>query len=243
MQRITRRLVLAILAGLTLSAFAATPALATTVTTEPASNRTTTTAVLNGVIDTGGVATAWQFQWGRTKSYGHGTPLEQIPAGRGTVPVSWKLQNLSPNTTYHFRLVATTGTGTTNYPLNVTFGGDQTFATKTTGRLVLIRTRLPVVHGFVSVQLRCVSGLSCRGRFTINTRAKLSKSKHFATVLCATTTYTIGQHKTKTINARVRGGCLALLRTSPHQTRTAKLTSNPRTGQHAVIRTVILTLG
>jgi hypothetical protein len=222
---------------------AAVPALATTVTTEAASDRTTTTAVLNGVIDTGGVATAWQFQWGKTRSYGRSTPLQQIPAGRGTVSVSGALQDLSPNTTYHFRLVSTTGTGASYYPLNVAFGNDVTFKTNRTGRLLLVGgTHLVVKNSFVSVPLRCQSGLSCQGRFTIGANVKVQHSKKLATVLCATTSFKIGKHGIKTITAKVSSACLALLDKSPHQSHAAKLTSNPRTGQHALIKIVTLAL-
>jgi hypothetical protein len=244
MQRTIRRLGLVIFSGLALSAFTAAPALATTLTTEPTSHRTATTAVLHGVIDTGGAATAWQFQWGRTKSYGHSTQPEQIPAGGGTVSVSSTLQNLKPNTTYHFRLVATTGTGASYYPLNVTFGNDLTFKTNRTGRLLLAGgTRLTVKNGAVSVPLRCRSGLSCQGRFTIGTNVRVKHSKKLATVRCVTAaSYNIAKHGTKTISAKVSGACLALLRGLPNQSHTAKLTSNPRTGQHALIKFVTLVL-
>ena len=221
----------------------AAPALATTVTTEPASNRTSISAILNGAIDTGGEATAWEFQWGTTTMDSQHTPIQQIPAGQGTTAVSWKLTNLRPATVYHFRLVASTGQGTVTYPINAIFGSDLTFTTKSTGRLVLVNTRLTVVKNFVSVPLRCLSGLACVGRLTISTRIRINKIKGFATMLCATPFYRIVKHKRATVIDRVRSGCLALLRTSPHQRLTAKLTSNPRTGQHALIKTVSLALG
>lgn len=243
MQRSIRRLILAILAGGVLSAFTAAPALATTVTTGPATRVTTTTAVLTGAIDTGGQATAWQFQWGKTAAYGHGSTLQTIPAGNGIVSVSSQAARLSPDTKYYFRLVATTGTGTTYYPLNVTFGNGRTFTTKATGKLLLLSGHLVITNGFLFVPLRCSSDLACTGRFTISTRAKLQHSKALATVLCATTFFNIRKHKTATIKVRARGGCLALLRSSPHQSHTAKLTSNPRTGQKALIKTVVLVLG
>jgi len=159
------------------------------------------------------------------------------------VAVSWRVTGLAPNTTYHFRLVATTGAGTYYYPANVTFGSDFTFRTNRTGRLLIVRTHLVVTNGSVSVPLRCRSGLSCKGRFTIGTRAKLAHSNKPVTVRCATGSFNIGSHKTKTVKVRVTRGCLALLSTSPNQTHTAKITSNPRTGQHALIKKVRLTLG
>jgi hypothetical protein len=243
MPGLIRRLALGAAVGMVLFAFVAAPAFATTVTTEPASNRTPTTAVLNGVIDTGGVATAWEFQWGKTVSSERGTPLQQIAAGQGSVSVSWKLTGLAPNTTYHFRVAATTGIGSYYYPLNVAFGQDRTFTTNATGRLLLLRTRLVIRNNFLFLPLRCLSGLSCVGRFTISARAKLKNGKRVSTIVCATGPFNIGKHKSKASKFRVRGGCLALLRSSPNHSHTAKLTSNARTGQHAVIRTVILVLG
>ena len=243
MHRTIRRLTLGAASGTLLLALTSSPALATTVTTQPASNLTTTTAVVNGVIDTGGVATAWQFQWGKTTVYGTGTPLQQIPEGSGTVSVSLKLTGLAPNTTYHFRLVTTTGTGNQSYPLTPTFGNGQMFTTNATGRLVLLQVRLVIVNNLLTAPLRCVSGLSCAGRFTINAQAKLRKTGASATILCATTSFKIGPHKAATPRASVRHGCLALLASSPRHTHTAKLTSNPRTGQLALIRTVNLVLG
>ena len=243
MQRTIRRLALGAASGTLLFALAACPAMATTVTTEPATNRTTTAALLNGVIDTGGQATAWQFQWGTTTAYGKGTPLQQIPGGGGIVPVSWQLTDLAPNTTYHFRLVTTTGSGSQTYPLIPTFGNDETFTTNATGRLLLLQTRLAIVNNFLSVRLRCLSGIACAGRFTISTRARLHNSKELATVLCATTIFRAGPRQLTSTRVRVRGGCLALLHSSPHQSHTATLTSNPRTGQHALIRTVSLVIG
>jgi hypothetical protein len=238
-----RRIASGAILGTLLLAATAAPALATSVTTQPASNRTTSSALLNGVIDTGGVATAWQFQWGKTTVYNHGTPVQQIPAGMGTVPVSFELTELAPNTTYHYRLVATTGVGSAYYPLTVTFGNDVTFTTKATGRLELVRRRLVVTNNSLSVPLRCVSDLRCHGRFTISTLGRIEHTRAFANVLCATTFFAVRAHKTGTVSVRVRNGCLSLLRSSRSHSVIGKLTSNPRTGQKALITKVTLVLG
>lgn len=244
MQRTVSRLAVAIVSGLALFVLSAAPALATTVTTEPASNRTTTSAVVHGLIDTGGEPTAWEFQWGRTTLYGQHTPLQQIPGGQGTVSVSATLTHLAPDTTYHFRLVATTGQGSVAYPLNVAFGNDVTFTTKATGTLLLLHSRLVITNKFVSVALRCLSGRSCTSPLTISTRPRLQNGKPSTNVLCATTFFTIGAHRTGTVRARVRNGCLALLRRSPQQSRHANLTSHPLTGQKGpMAKVVVLVLG
>ncbi len=243
MQRTIGRLGLGIVLGLAFFAVSAAPALAATVTTEPATQVRTTSATLNGVIDTGGVATVWQFQWGTTTKYGRSTPLQQIPAGNGTAPVAWPVNNLIPNTTYHFRLVASTGSGATYYPLTPVFGRDMRFKTTATGRLVLLSHRLIVTNNFLSVPLLCMSGLQCHGRFTISAAGRIQGTHELANVLCATTFFTIPAHRKGNVRVRVRRGCLALLNNSPSHSVLAKLTSNPRTGQKALITIVSLALG
>jgi len=245
MQRTIRRLALSTFAGLALSALAAAPAMATSVITEHASSVKATSAFLHGVIDTGGVATTWQFQYGKTTAYSSGTPVKTIPAGQGNVPVSWEVTHLSPNTVYHFRLVATTSSGNTAYPVAVTRGRDLTFRTKTTGRLLLDATRLFVTNGVVSVPFTCDSSVACKSRFSITTRTRIAKGKKLATIDCAVTkpAFTIAKHKQKTVSAQVRPACMTLLDKSRDRRIIAKLTSNPSaTGQKAVIRTVILIL-
>jgi hypothetical protein len=172
---------------------------------------------------------------------GHASSAD--PGREGSVPVSWTLTHLQPNTTYHFRLVATTGSGSTYYPLIPTFGRDLTFTTNATGRLLLVQNRLVIRKDFLTVRLRCLSGLPCIGRVTISTRARIANRRKFGTVLCATHFHNVKKQQTKGITIRVRGACLALLLHSPHHRHLAKLSSNPQTGQHAVIKTVVLVLG
>jgi hypothetical protein len=220
------------------SAQAATSASSVTVITEHASDVTASTAVLHGVIDTGGVKTEWQFQFGRTISYNRGTPIKTIPAGSKTVPVSFPIEHLDPSTTYHFRLVAITSTSSGPHR---TTGRDETFTTKSAGRLLLHQTRLSVRNGQVSVPFTCASTLSCEGRFRIGTRAKLGKT--VASVLCATGSYAIPADGRQTVRTRVRRACLVLLHSSKHRRLIATLSSHPSSGQHELIRTVVVVLG
>jgi hypothetical protein len=59
-------------------------------------------------IQTHGLPTGWQFEWGRTKRYGHTTekPEERAYDGKFPVEVEGLLEPLSPKTTYHFRVIA-----------------------------------------------------------------------------------------------------------------------------------------
>lgn len=212
---------------------------AITVTTQPASDVTVSSAALHGLIGTGGTATTWQFQYGKTTSYGSGTPVQTIPAGKGAVSVTTTVAHLSPLVTYHFRLVGLTGSGAS---VKSVYGRDLTFTTKATGRLLLNHTKLIVRHGVVSASFTCSSSVSCTSKLSITTRARLSKARKLATVVCATTKpfFKVRAHKRLTVRANVRSACMTLLGKARHHSVSAKLTANPRTGQHAVIKKVVL---
>jgi hypothetical protein len=91
------------------------------VTTNAASNVTNYSATLNGTVNPRGLTTTVHFEYGLTTNYGHSTTSRTYSA-HTTQYVSANITGLSSNTTYHFRLVASTG-GT------ITFGDDRTFTT------------------------------------------------------------------------------------------------------------------
>jgi hypothetical protein len=91
------------------------------VTTNPATNVTTSSARLNGSLDPHGSATTVYFQWGATTSYGHNTPM-QTQTGNTSRPITANISGLSANHLYHFRIVATTSAG-------LRVGSDRTFNT------------------------------------------------------------------------------------------------------------------
>jgi hypothetical protein len=66
--------------------------------------------------------TDYHFEWGTTQSYGETTPSASLPAGKAPVAVSALLSGLTPGATYHYRLLATNASGTTQGP-------DRTFTT------------------------------------------------------------------------------------------------------------------
>ncbi len=95
-----------------------------TVVTKAASSTTQTTATLNATVNpNGGEVSSCNFEYGTTELYEASVPCASLP-GSGTEPVavSAALENLSANTTYHFRVVATNAGGTAT-------GGDGTFDT------------------------------------------------------------------------------------------------------------------
>ena len=92
------------------------------VTTKLATNRTTSSATLNGSLDPHGLTTTVYFRWGTTTSYGHTTPI-QSQTGNAYRNIAANISGLATHTTYHFRIVATNSAGTR-------YGSDRTFTTQ-----------------------------------------------------------------------------------------------------------------
>jgi hypothetical protein len=91
------------------------------VTTNPATNVTTSSARLNGSLDPHGLSTTVYFQWGTTTGYGHTTPM-QTQTGNTYRNITANISGLSASHLYHFRIVATNSAGTR-------MGSDRTFNT------------------------------------------------------------------------------------------------------------------
>ena len=83
------------------------------VATRSAAAVTNTADALNGAVDPQGFKTAYHFEYGTTTSYGTSVPVPDASAGSGTSKeeVSQTITGLQPNTTYHYRLVATNSNG------------------------------------------------------------------------------------------------------------------------------------
>jgi hypothetical protein len=96
------------------------------------SGLTATEATLEAKVNPNGFAiqfeTTYRFEYGTSTAYGTSVPVPDGAIGTGTsdVPVTTHLSGLSPNTTYHWRLVATNANGTTAGP-------DHTFIYPETG--------------------------------------------------------------------------------------------------------------
>jgi phosphodiesterase/alkaline phosphatase D-like protein len=94
------------------------------VVTGSASGLTPTTATLNATVNPEDEAISdCHFEYGTTESYGSSAPCSSLPGpGTSPVPVSAAITGLTPNTTYHFKIVATNPGGTSS-------GADGTFKT------------------------------------------------------------------------------------------------------------------
>lgn len=90
-------------------------------TVDPATGITSSQATLNGKINTNGIGVTWHFQWGRTTGYGQTTPSQSISAGHAQVPVSFLVKGLTPNTVYHYRVIAVGSGGQTATSSDATF--------------------------------------------------------------------------------------------------------------------------
>lgn len=79
-------------------------------------------ATVTGSLNPRGSATTYAFQYGTTPFYGAQTPVQQGGSGSAVVAASAIVGGLAPGKTYHYRLVATNGGGSTT-------GADATFTT------------------------------------------------------------------------------------------------------------------
>jgi DNA-binding beta-propeller fold protein YncE len=94
------------------------------ITVEPVTGLTHEAATLNAKVDPDQFTTNYRFEYGETTAYGHETPVggADVGAGEAPVAVSVALGGLKIGFTYHYRVVAASGAGTT-------VGSDQTFTT------------------------------------------------------------------------------------------------------------------
>ncbi|TML14468.1 MAG: fibronectin type III domain-containing protein [Actinobacteria bacterium] len=93
-----------------------------TVVTGSASNIGPTSATVAGTVNPQGLATTYSFEYGKTTSYGSKTASKSAGSGTSTVGVTATISSLSPGTTYHYRISATSAAGTSK-------GADRTFTT------------------------------------------------------------------------------------------------------------------
>jgi hypothetical protein len=108
-------------ASVTFTTIAAVPA----ITSEFASSVGSTSATLHAVIDPGGAATTYHFQYGTSTAYGHST-AESVSIGSDNADhsVIAPIAALQPGTTYHYQVVASNAQSPGGTP-----GPDKTFTT------------------------------------------------------------------------------------------------------------------
>jgi phosphodiesterase/alkaline phosphatase D-like protein len=205
-------------------------------TTGDATSVTSTSAQLNGVVDSNSSDSGWEFQYGTTTSYGSVTHGQAI--GAGVNAVSAKLTGLKPRTRYHFRLVV----AQSSYGFHVDVGEDKVFTTKSAtkpgkfGTASLRSRRLTVHKGVVSIPFKCAgaAGTSCKGKVAIQAHTKKG------TVGCGRANLSLAAGKSTVLHAHVSHGCAALLKRARHHRIAAKLRATFTTGQHQLAAGVTL---
>ena len=109
------------------------------VATLPASNVLCCSALVNGLVTPGGLATRAWFEWGPTTNYGNSTPPLDLVTGLIPQSVPQALSGLQPLTTYFFRLVATNSAG-------LALGTNQSFTTAGPAPIVATLTSSNVLY-------------------------------------------------------------------------------------------------
>ncbi|HXB63409.1 MAG TPA: hypothetical protein VNV42_00895 [Solirubrobacteraceae bacterium] len=142
--------------------FTTLPVPAPTASTGASSGVGVGSATLSGTIDPHGWDTTYLFEYGTSTAYGSSWPTVQVDMGalEGPQPVVVGIPNLLPSTTYHYRLVATNGGGTS-------YGQDMTF---TTGEYPAQVIQEPVAFGTLLVP-------SEPGKVTTSEKKKAGKGK------------------------------------------------------------------
>ncbi|MGN6816105.1 MAG: hypothetical protein ACTHK3_08470, partial [Solirubrobacterales bacterium] len=114
----------------------------------PATDITSTTALLHASINPEALATTYYFEYGPTTAYGTKVPItpESIGSGSSIVQVSQTATGLSKGTTYHYRAIAESAAGLVE-------GADSTFVLKapkaTTEAATAIKTTQATLNGKV----------------------------------------------------------------------------------------------
>ena len=103
-------------------------------TTLAANQVTSTNATLNGMLTTGGFASAAWFQFGFTTNYGSSTTPMQLAASDMPLSVSNRIGSLVPAAIYHYQLIVSNSAG-------ISLGTDFTFTTPAQPPLVSTRPR------------------------------------------------------------------------------------------------------
>jgi alpha-tubulin suppressor-like RCC1 family protein len=89
---------------------------------EPPTGVSTHEATLNAIVNPELTTTSYHFEYGPTTTYGSSTPTFGVGSGLTNQSVEQKITHLLPETTYHYRVVASNGSETAD-------GLDQSFIT------------------------------------------------------------------------------------------------------------------
>jgi hypothetical protein len=131
------------------------------------SEKTTVTdesATLTGAVDPNDAGLgACSFEYGTTPAYGQSIPCSVTPVAVGGIQdVSAQATGLSANTTYHYRVIASSPAGTSA-------GADETFKTEVSAQIAIVHPN-PSISGTPAVGQK----LTCKAGTPVGTSPKLS---------------------------------------------------------------------
>jgi hypothetical protein len=142
--------------------FTTAPPTPPTVSTGGASNITLTTASVAGTINPEGLETSYELDLGSDTTYGTSIYGE---AGSASTPteITLGLQNLAPNSTYHYRMVAINSDGRAH-------GTDRTFTTPAYNNPIVQPPGLPLLQ---TPTITFPTDTTNTGKQRVKTRAQL----------------------------------------------------------------------
>jgi hypothetical protein len=166
-------------------------------------------------VNSNGQQTSYHFDYGATQAYGLSTSSQSAGSGTSNFSASANLSGLSPGSTYHYRVVASNGSGTTN-------GSDRTFTTASSAlpgpppgsppdtaapelRIASTAVRL-TRKGIAKVKLTCPSSEPdgpCAGDLTLRTKGKVRWRGHRRKVTLGATTFSIPSGNTVGVKVRL----------------------------------------
>jgi hypothetical protein len=165
---------------------------------------TATNAVLSGLVEPhDATLLGCSFEYGTSPAYGQSAPCASLPFPNGGLqPVSARVSGLQPNTTYHYRLLASSASGTGA-------GEDVTFTTAVSNAVPLVFPH-PSITGTPAVGQR----LTCHPGVPSGSTAQLSYQwlRNLLAIPGATgSSYTVkggdtGRHLQCQVTARDAGG-------------------------------------
>lgn len=182
----TRITTVAIVALVLSTAGSALAAVNPTVSTGGHSALTPTSVTLLGKVNPHGVQTSYHFEYGTTKGYGTQTGPTAAGNGTATSNASAAIVGLTPNTTYHYRIVAVTAAGSI-------LGGDQALKTpKQPLGLSLLANPNPVPFGASTTVAATLTGTDRANRNIVLQQRPFPYTAPFAQVGNVVVTNSLG---------------------------------------------------
>jgi len=130
---------------------------APTAKTKPATNVSSTSATLNGIVNGNYLSTVVTFEYGTTTNYGQSITATQSPVNGDSLSVSANLTGLTGGVTYHFRVVAVNSLGT-SYGIDKLFNSNIGLGKSYEGGLIFYIDSTGM-HGFIAAPFNQSAGI------------------------------------------------------------------------------------